>query len=58
MAKSSVEEPDLQVFNDSARKDNAFLAMTTTILQRRRPRQFGAGLRGRVALKIKASDHA
>ena len=58
MAKSSVEEPGLQAFNDSARKDNASLAMTTTILQERRPRQFGIGLRRHVTPKIKASDLA
>jgi len=38
MAKSFANEPSLQAFNDSGRKDNASLAMTTTILQGRRLR--------------------
>src|SRR3974390_3054256 len=58
MAKSPVEEPGPKAFNDSARKYNASLATTTTILQGKRPRQFGIGLRRHVTIKIKASNHA
>jgi hypothetical protein len=38
MAKNSVRESGPQAFNDSGRKDNASLAMITTILQERRLR--------------------